>query len=191
MPVDKKQIIGFDLDGVIIDHSFLKCSLSAQFNIILKPEQTASIIFNRVVPPDILKKVSHSIYNDLEISLRASLMPGAAEGLARVKASGLPFFLISRRSDGLLALKLLKKLNLFPEIFNNDNTFFVATDEEKDVEARKLGITHYIDDKISVLDKLASVENKFLFDQFNIFPDAQYDRASSWQELLNFFNDFL
>lgn len=186
MSVDKKQVIGFDLDGVIVDHAPLKCLLAAEFNITLKPEQTASIIFNRIVPPDILKKVRYSIYDDSEISLRACLMAGAAEGLARIKAMGRPFFLISRRSDGALALQLLKKLNLFPGIFNNANVFFVAADEEKDAQARKLGVTHYIDDKISVLDKLASVENKFLFDQFNIFYDTGYKRINSWKEIFEF-----
>ncbi|MFH1193881.1 MAG: hypothetical protein V1661_02715 [bacterium] len=183
---DKKQIIGFDLDGVIIDHSPLKRSLAAQFNLFLKPEQTPSSIFNKIVPPDILEKVEHFIYNDSEISLRASLMPGAAEGLARVQLSGVPFFLISRRGVGELALKLLEKLNLFPGIFHKNNVFFVATDEGKDVEARKLGITHYIDDKISVLDKLASVEKKALFDQFGIYADAPYERAGGWEDVIKF-----
>ena len=58
------------------------------------------------------------------------------------------------------------------------------TPEEKDIQARKLSITHFVDDESKVLDCIQSVRHKILFDPLNIFSDDEtYIRISSWDDL--------
>ena len=113
-------------------------------------------------------------------------MPGVKKVLAKMKTQKITFFLISRRENKEnpnMAVRLLKKHGLWPKYFNETNAHFVTKDVDKETKAKELGITHYIDDKRKVLSVLVSVKNKFLFDSLGVFPDSEYPRVTSWEEI--------
>lgn len=185
-----KKIIGFDLDGVIVDHTAIKLELAEKFGYKLRPEQTHSEILKQIVPKEPLDKIKHFIYDCPETGLCQPLVAGSLEGLERIKRNGVPCFLISRRRSGAslnLAVELLKKHGLWPEYFNEKNVFFVQRPEDKNLKARELGITHYVDDESEVLEKMPDIRNRFLLDNFNVWKDFSFcRRVTSWRELAEF-----
>ena len=49
---------------------------------------------------------------------------------------------------------------------------------------RQLGVNFYFDDESFVLEKMPSVENRFLFDQFGIFQETEkFPRVLSWKDV--------
>lgn len=183
-----KKIIGLDMDGVIINHTSLKLKLAEQFGFKLKPKETHSEVIKTIVSQPILEQIKWNLYDNPNFLKAISLMPGAKSGLSQFKKINLPFVLISRRKDSKLAIEVLKFHELWPKFFNTRNTFFVSEPEDKNIKARELGVTHYVDDEFSVLEKLNDVENKFLFDCFGNFEEIKkYTRVASWDELTNYF----
>ena len=174
--------VGFDLDGVIADHTLAKIKLAADFGFRIQQKDTPSEILKTILPSDVLEKLQGNLYDSLY--QESSLMSGAREAFEKISAKNLPFFLISRRKQPLAAVKFLIREKLWPRFFNKTNTFFVVEKEEKDTKAKKLKITHYFDDETGVLEKLKSVSNKFLFDNHNVFPEsAFYKKVSSWEDI--------
>jgi len=180
--VDKK-IIGFDMDGVIIDHVSNKIRSAKKFGFKITKKQTPTEIIRTLIPQPEYGKFQTYLYNHPVNGLRPKPMPGVKKVLSVMKKSGVPFFLISRRKKHHISKILLKKNGLWPKYFNKDNTFFVDEIEDKEIKAKELGITHYIDDERKVLTALVSVKNKFLFDYLGAFPDSEYKRISSWKEI--------
>jgi len=187
---NSKKIIGFDLDGVIIDHTAIKIKLAENFGYKLNPEQTPSEVLKQIVSKEPLDKIKHLIYDCPETGLCQPLVAGSFRGLERIKGEGISYFLISRRRAGSslnLAMELLKKHELWPEYFNGKNVFFVSRSEDKNLKARELGVTHYVDDESEVLEKMPDVPNRFLFDKFNVWKDLDFcRRVATWEELTEF-----
>lgn len=183
-----KQIIGLDLDGVIIDSTKNKIKFSKKLGFDLKPEETPADSIDRVLPTDVLSKLQKILYLDPVTALQADLVKGAKIGLSKIKKSKIPYFLISRRKDPKIACELLKRKGLWPDFFNQGNAFFVAKPEDKNVKALELGVNVYIDDQPSVLEKLESIEKRFLFDRFKKFDELPFEhiKVSSWKELLSY-----
>lgn len=182
---EHKKVIGFDMDGVILDHTDHKLNLLRERGFDLKKEETPSGILRGRIPRDILREIQHALYNDpLRVS-KAALVPGAREGLRVVRDSRIPYFLVSRRRTPDIAKEILSAHGIWPEFFNDANTFFVEEIEHKDDIAKALGVTVYIDDETRVLDKLVSVENRVLFDPLDVFPDSTaWKRLCSWEDIL-------
>lgn len=173
------------MDGVIIDHSALRIKLASDFGLKLRPEQTPSEIIKTIIPAPILNNVQKLMYNHPQISLSSPLITGVIDALKQIKESGIQYALISRRKDPQIAIKLLQKHAIWPKYLNEKNAFFVLEPEDKNKKALELGITHYIDDEIKILEKLNDVKNKFLFDNFNVFKtEKRFTRVSSWPELI-------
>lgn len=180
------KVIGFDLDGVIVDHTDLKIELAASCGWKLRREETPAAVLPAVVPVEVLEEIRR-IYSEPEIALRASLMEGARVGIERVRASHTPYFLISRRRIPAHAIKLLALRGLWPSIFNETNAFFVTTPEEKNECAKRLGITHYVDDEYDVLEKLVDVRERFLFDPLGVWGHInKYPRLTSWNAIIEY-----
>ena len=76
---------------------------------------------------------------------------------------------------------------LWPKYFNESNAFFVVEPIEKNIKAKELGITHYVDDETKILNVLEDVPNKFLFDHMNVFPEGNYAKVTSHEELAKYF----
>lgn len=188
MQNQQKIIVGLDLDGVIIDHTDLKIRFSEKLGRKLKEKETPADIMRDILPLTMRTTIKEAIYDGPETATSQPLISGAQEGIEHMQASEIPFYIISRRKSEKSrenAIELLQKHSLWPRYFSQDNVFFVDTKEEKTIKAKELGITHYIDDQIRVLDVLDDVENKFLLDSFDVYNDSKdYVRVSSWSEFM-------
>lgn len=181
--LDNKKIIGFDMDGVIIDHVGNKLKVAKTLGLKLKKEHTPSDIMRGALPQPIWEKIQRTLFDNASVALSPPLMPGVKTVLKKLRDGKVPYFLVSRRKKPAMAIKLLKEKKLWPEYFNKNNAFFVISREDKDEKSSELKITHYFDDQNSVLDKLLSVKNKFLFDHLGVFKKNPYPVVSSWKEI--------
>jgi len=189
MNLSNKKVIGFDLDGVILDHSQQKQKLAKRFGYEVELTETpSSIFYKRIEDKDKYREIRSILYDDPIEAFLSPLMSGALDGLKMVKDSGTPFYLISRRKKEDRAIELLKDKNLWPSLFNEENTFFVLEPIDKEIKAKELSITHYIDDEAQILSLLNSVKNKYLFDQFGVYDDSQYDLVKNWGDILRVLN---
>src|SRR3989344_3296226 len=150
----KDVFIGFDLDGVLIDHTKIKIFLAAKKNIKLNPKQTQSEIIKALVPASVLKKIQYELYDHPKTSILSPLMPGVKTILNKLKKKNIKFALISRRKNQESAIRLMKLRGLWPNFFTKENSFFVTKAEEKNTQAKLLGVTHFIDDEKNILDHL-------------------------------------
>lgn len=183
MSVDNRPIIGFDLDGVLIDHTKNKITVAKLFGFDVAPRQTPSESLRTLIPYDTLQEFQKVLYDDPTYAYHAPLMEGALDVVQRVMRRGWPMHLISRRKTSHSALEVLKRQGLWPTFFHEKNTFFVREIADKDIEARRLGVTHYIDDERQVIHALSSVAHRFLFDPHQISQEPEgYTRVSSWKE---------
>ncbi len=179
-------LIGFDMDGVLIDHTSSKILIAGKFGFDLRPEQTPSDIMRKLFPIETWHEIQQTLYDDRKYALRPPAMRGAKPALKEIEKSGKEIFLISRRKNPTVAVELLEKHGLWPQFFHEKNTFFVDEPEDKNVRAADLGITHYLDDEKRVLEVLRDVPNRFLFDKHQVHPDdSLYTRVFSWQQFLS------
>ena len=183
-----KKILGFDMDGVVIDNAELKLRVAKSLGINLSPMQTPAEIIKKIVPSDLLRRLQLAIYCNPMISIEAPLMPGIVKLLDDINSAKIPYLLISRRLEPSIAIDLLKKRGIWPKYFNESNAFFVVEPIEKNIKAKELGVTHYVDDETKILSVLADVPNKFLFDHLNVFPASDnYIKIASHEELAKYF----
>ena len=182
------KVIGLDLDGVIVDHSGLKIEMAKARGKEITPGQTPSEIMKTLFPIEVWREIQNELYGNLEISLRAPLMAGAAEGLRAIKESGNKYYLITRRKSMDMIRSVLMDKGLWDSYFNEDNVCMAATPEDKDLESKARGITHFADDEQKILKALNSVGNKVLFDPYNVFKDGEYKTVSSWPKLIDLWN---
>jgi FMN phosphatase YigB (HAD superfamily) len=182
---ENTMIIGLDLDGVIIDHTQNKIKIAARYGINLALEDTSPARMWKIIPPELNQEIRNQMYDDTDEALSAPLMEGAYSGLAKLREQHIPYFLVSRRKKPIHAIHLLERRELWGKYFIPENTFFVDEPEEKDIVAHKLGLTHFVDDELRVLDALESVPNRILFDARNLCSDKkEYHCVENWSELL-------
>lgn len=185
--VDKK-ILGFDMDGVIVDNTSVKMKVLAKLGLKVKLIDTPAEIIRKIIPPELLDNMIFELYERLDNRLQVPLMPEALHILHQLQEVGSPYFLISRNSSPKSAVELLKVRGLWPKYFNEQNAFFVITPEDKNIKAKELGVTHYVDDETKVLSVLHDVPNKFLFDHLQVFPEhSSYTKVASHSELAKYF----
>ena len=135
------------------------------------------------MPQIVWEKFQNMLYDHPKFAFSTPLMRGVRSILADLKKKNIPIFLISRRKIPEVAIKILKKHLLWPRYFSEKNSYFVIHPKDKDKRAAKLGITHYIDDELKIINALASVPNRFLFDQFGVFKKSEnYTKIKSWAE---------
>lgn len=178
-----KRVIGFDMDGVILDHTKTKLLLAKKFKLQIKKSETPSDLIKPLIPQSVYSKFQFNLNDDPKFRHLSLLMPGAKEVLKSIVRYKIPYFLVSRRRKPVIAIKILKYHGLWPKYFNKNNSFFVLTPEDKNAKAKELGITHYFDDQYTVLEKLVDVKNKFLFDPVDALKNSGYARVKSWKEV--------
>jgi len=159
--------IGFDMDGVLLDHTDLKLALTQEFGVNIAAAQTHPETLVSLMPKEHYRQLKSKLYGDPIISKQALVMPGAVKLLRSLAEHNIRFTLISRRKEPIWARELLSHYGFAPHHFQDDNIFFVDSPEAKEVIARQVGITHYIDDEEKVLRCLTSVPNRFLMDPFH------------------------
>lgn len=174
--------IGFDLDGVLVDHTTWKQLLARKFGYVLTAAQTTSDAMKRIVADHHRREIQNLIYQDDRYALSPSLMPGARELLTALQTRAVRFTLVSRRHDPDLARLLLEKLGLRPGYFTDANTVFVGSIAEKADACSRHGVTHYLDDETGVLSALAAVPNRYLMDPHGDAPDGPWTRVATLSE---------
>jgi len=185
---EPKIIVGFDLDGVIIDHSANKLALADSYAVHLRPEETHSELLSKKFAPKEYLAYQDELYGNSSFALSAPLMEGAAEVLHEIKSRNIPFVLISRRRKPENAVALLARRGLWGNIFNEKNAFFVNTPEDKNAISIREGVTHYIDDERKVLRAIPDVKKRFLLDVFKQFEDEkEFERIHDWEMLRQIF----
>lgn len=179
-----KKIFGFDFDGVIADHTKIKQEVANVFGFLLKENETHSEVMKKRIPLETLRNIQHEIY---DIRNNQPLVSGAMNILVKMRALGYPFSIISRRKTDVSrenAMAIMKNNGLWPEIFNEKNVFFVESPEQKNEIAKKLCVNYYVDDEMSVLEKMPGVRNRYLFDFFGNFKDEKnFERLGGWDDL--------
>lgn len=180
----QNKIIGFDLDGVIVDHTRNKLRVAKDLGVLLDISETPTDILNSKLGYEVTKRIDKIIYDEPRIALTPPLFRGAKTAINHISKLW-PCFLISRRTLNDYAIGLLTKRGLWPKYFNEKNAFFVQTKEDKNAKAKELGINVYIDDQPSVLEKLVDVRHRFLYDPLNVYSEnSSYKKVLSWQEFL-------
>ncbi len=177
------MFLGFDLDGVIIDHTFVKIKLAKKFGLTINKYQTHANNLYRLLGPSKYQEFKYYLYDDSETAMAGVIMPGARRVLQALKKREIPFAVISRRKGNYdIPVSLLRKHDLWPDILNWQNVSFVQNREGKNTKAVSLGISHFMDDELRALEQLVDVPIRYLFDPYNATTDCLYRRVSSWRE---------
>lgn len=173
------------MDGVILDFTEAKIMAAKAAGFYIRPEETHSEIIKRLIPDDILEKIKKEIYSGKEYGALVRLMDGSRAALDLLKENGIRYFLVSKRKNPDAAIETMKRHGLWPEYFNTESAHFVIHAEGKDEKAKNCGINHFLDDELSVLEKLSSVSNRILFDKYGALKEiSPYPSVSSWQEFI-------
>lgn len=180
---DLQMFLGFDLDGVIVDHSFVKIQLAQKFGFTVNKYQVYPDNLYRLLGPDKYYEFTHCLYDDPQIAMKGVIMRGSKSVLGKLKKRNIRFAVISRRKNNHdIPINLLRKHGLWPDILNRQNVFFVQNRGDKNTKAISLGISHFMDDDWEVLEQLTGVLNKYLFDPYGIAPDCCFKKIVSWRE---------
>lgn len=183
--IKSEVFLGCDLDGVIIDHTASKILLARKFDLNIIKSQTHGEKLSQLLGSR-YAEFKHDLYDNPKIALASPMMPGAKKVLQLFCKAGVRFAAISRRSKNFsISITTLHRYGLWPDIFNEQNTFFVQNKEGKNIKAAELGISHFIDDEPEVLEQLTSVKIKYLFDPHDILVGQEYIHIRSWPELVN------
>lgn len=181
-----KPVIGFDLDGVIIDHSKNKEIILKHLGLSIKKKDLAIDILGTRVPLELWGAIRKFLYDHPKHSQKPPTFKGIRNVFELLKKRNVEYVLISRRRGEKAAIALLKKRKLWPRFLNRKNTFFVEHVSGKHEKAKELGVSHYIDDQPSVLKELKSVKKRFLFDPYGSHDHARhYKKIASWKEFLD------
>lgn len=177
-------VVGFDLDGVIIDHTQNKIMIASRYGIVLTPGETHAEHMGERFSSEMYREIKSQLYDSTHESLDAPLMEGAFSTLATLREHEIPYFLVSLQKDPMHALHLLEERGLWGSYFTPENTFFAHDKEEKHAIATSIGVSHFIDDEPNVLDIMMLIPNRILFDARNLFPEKnEYHHVQSWEEL--------
>ena len=178
------MIVGFDLDGVIFDHTQNKIRIASRYGYELTPEDTHAEIMGALFPPEIYREIKSALYDEADGNNAAPLMSGAFAGLATLKEKGIPYFLVSLQKNPMHAMHLIELHGLWGEYFTPENTYFVKNANEKHRTANALCVSHFIDDEPNILEVMTTIDNRVLFDTRELFPEKnEYKRVKDWSEL--------
>ncbi len=169
---NSKIVIGFDIDGTLVDHADAKIAFAALHGITLLPEETPSDIMKSRFPKELVRDMQRYIYESVEGGTKQPLMPGAKEALTTLREREIPFFFISRRrgdESKKNALTILERNGILDRYIGKEKIIFLPTIEEKAAAAHERGITHFLDDEVKALEAMTLVSHRIFFDQFDIF----------------------
>jgi len=176
--------IGFDLDGVIIDHTKNKIKKAKELGYVVRVEETPSEKLKKLISLRDYRIIQKFIYG--RGTFTAKPMKGALKAI-KLLSKDYHIVIISRRDENSqkIALKWLNNYGFLNYIGKND-IYFVGKDSDKNVIAKRLKICAYIDDKLGVLELLKSVPNRILFDPYNCFKikNKKIKKIENWQSIL-------
>lgn len=173
--------IGIDLDGVLIDHREHKRKLAGEYGFELEPWQANSNVMHEYVPEHVYRAIKDPLYSSMTSD--APPVAGALRVLPSLKAE---IYLISTRPQHSVryAQDWLVKHRVYDTV-PAERIYFCGADEKRGY-CERLGISTFLDDKMSVLDALPGKTKRVLFDEDDIAGRIKVeDRLSiarSWDE---------
>lgn len=174
--------IGIDLDGVIIDHRPNKLRLAAGFGIPLEPWQANTNVMRNYVAGETYEAIQKPLYTHL--TLEAPPVKDAVECLKNLPGEA---YIISARdpSNQHFATEWLRARGLF-EVIPPERVIFCHRGQEKAGHCDRLGLSAFLDDKLSYLEYLSPEMHRVLFDEDNVAHrlavPAGLAVAKSWPE---------
>lgn len=156
---------GIDFDGVIVDHRQHKLRLAGNLGVALEPWQTNSNLFRTHLPDEeIYRRVQEPLYGALTVA--APMVAGAFEGLAALPGE---IYIISARRPGneASAIEWMVRNGLH-EIVPRERVIFCESGRDKRGHCERLGISMFLDDKLSYLGHLPETVSRVLFDEDRI-----------------------
>lgn len=153
---------GIDFDGVIVDHRSHKLRLAGELGVVLEPWQTNSNLLRSYMPDeDSYRRVQKPLYGALTVE--APVVMGALEGMASLPGE---VYIISARRPGneTSALDWMSKNGLF-DIVPRERVIFCESGRDKRGHCERLGISMFLDDKLSYLGHLPESMSRVLFDE--------------------------
>jgi hypothetical protein len=176
---------GIDFDGVIVDHRPHKLRLAGELGVALEAWQTNTNLLHAYMPSDeAYRKLQEPLYGHLTVS--APPIAGALDGLARLPGEA---YVISARRPGneASALEWMAKHGLH-DIVPRERVIFCESGRDKRAHCERLGISMFLDDKLSYLGHLPETLSRVLFDDDGIAHrlalPADVRVARDWDEFL-------
>lgn len=170
--------LGFDLDGVIIDHADHKKALLTK-----RGFSDAAHFEHHEIRNLLGDKEYKAFQNELygRMSLYAPEIVGAKESLTRLKAAGHNLRIVSQRALGKdFAFQWLSDHGFQGHLFPDSAIHFVVTNEDKEIICRQFGIALHVDDSLSVLRILSTPQHRILFGYSGSIPPAATAVAPDW-----------
>lgn len=176
---------GIDFDGVIVDHRAHKLRLAAEFGLALEPWQTNTNLLRAHMPSEeAYRRLQAPLYGDMTVA--APAVAGALAAIARLPGEA---YVVSARRPGneVSALAWMEK-NGFHAIVPRERVVFCAEGRDKRAHVERLGISMFLDDKLSYLGHLPETVARVLFDddgvahRLRLPPDVRV--APDWDAFL-------
>ncbi len=174
--------LGIDFDGVIVDHHPHKRALAAAFGLTLEPWQLNSNLLHHQLSDAQYRSLQDALYGALTVE--APPVAGALETLARLP--GELFIVSARRPENEAHAHAWMKRHHVYDVVSEDRVFFCREGKEKNAHATRLGLTTFLDDKLSYLAHLSPEMQRVLFDidgaaaRLELPSDVRVARA--WEE---------
>lgn len=178
--MDNRVRIGFDLDGVIIDHRAHKLQQAAHFGYPLEPWQANTNFMATFMPKETYHAIQDNLYG--ELTLASPPVVGALETLANLDAA---FYIVAARTPANIryAQDWLNKYRVF-DLIPADQIFFCGTSEDKRTYCEMLHLHAFMDDKLAVLESLPAGVARVLYDEDAVAeklnPTSDILVATSW-----------
>lgn len=178
------SVVGFDMDGVLIDHAANKIAIAREFGVSVELAETPSeILRGKFTDRAEYERFQALLYEEHPLADKAPVMPGAREILDELRRRGVPYFLISRRRSSEVARVQLAAKGLWGTYFDDGNALFVRSIVEKAEHAARFGVSVYVDDERRVLAKMEGVvPDRVLFDPHGAFPAGGYRTIATWTD---------
>lgn len=152
---------GIDFDGVIVDHRSHKLRLAAELGFALEPWQVNSNFLRAHLPDEeSYRRLQKELYGDL--TAEAPAVAGALEALARLP--GEAYVISARRPGNEASARAWMGKNGFHDVIPRERVVFCPSGPDKRAHCERLGISMFLDDKLSYLGHLPETVTRVLFD---------------------------
>ena len=174
--------IGIDFDGVIVDHRPHKLRLAGELGFALQPWQANTNVMRDYLSEDACRDVQKPLYD--ELTVLAPPVAGALETLARLP--GELYVISARRPDNTVSARAWMERHGLHAIVPKERVIFCASGRDKREHCERLGLTMFLDDKLSYLGHLPPDIRRVLFDEDGIAArlavPPEFEIVKSWAE---------
>jgi hypothetical protein len=174
--------IGIDFDGVIANHHPQKARLVQALGLELEEWQLNSNVLREFLSEEAYRILQREIYG--EMTLEAPPLADALEVIARLP--GEPYIISARRPENESYPRLWMKRHHLDEVIPFERVIFCEEGRGKRAHCERLGISVFLDDKLSYLTHLPTELQRVLFDVDGIAPRLTLPRdilvTASWKD---------